>query len=58
MAIHKHHAKKKRLIKAGRQTKWAPFWAVFKTFGKGKRVHPSRLTHVKRTWRRGGGTNA
>jgi len=52
MATFKHPAKKKRLIKAGKQTKWAPFWTVFKVYGKGKRVHPSRHTHVKRSWRR------
>jgi len=35
-----------------RQTKWAPFWAVIRKFGKGKRVHPSQLTTVRRHWRR------
>ncbi len=52
MTTYKHPAKKKRLIKKSKQTKWAPFWAVFKTYGKGRRVHPSRITHVKRNWRR------
>lgn len=52
MARYKHPAKKKRLGKAASQTKWAPFWAVMKKFGKGRRVHPSRITHVKRSWRR------
>lgn len=52
MATNKHPAKKKRLIKLGGQTKWAPFWTVFKVYGKGKKVHPSRHTHVKRNWRR------
>ncbi len=52
MATNKHPAKKKRLIKLSEQTKWAPFWCVFKTYGKGKRVHPSRITFVKRSWRR------
>lgn len=52
MATNKHPAKKKRLIKLSGQTKWAPFWSVFKAYGKGKRVHPSRLTVVKRSWRR------
>jgi len=44
--------KKKRLAKLQRQTRWAPFWTVLKTYGKARRVHPSRLTHVKRSWRR------
>ena len=52
MATYKHPAKKKRLIKKGKQTKWAPFWTVFKIYGKGRRVHPSRHTEVKRSWRR------
>ncbi len=52
MSRFKHPAKKKRLIKKSGQTKWAPFWTVFKVHGKGKSVHPSRHTHVKRSWRR------
>lgn len=52
MARTKHPAKKGRLIKQGRQTKWAPFWTVFKVYGKGRRMHPSRYTHIKRSWRR------
>ena len=57
MGSHKHPAKKRRLTKLSHQTKWAPFWTVFKAYGKGKKVHPSRLTKVKRTWKRGS-TNA
>ena len=45
-------SKKRHLDRAKRQTKWAPFWTVIKKFGKGKKVHPSRITHVKRSWRR------
>jgi len=45
-------AKKLRLAKRLKQTKWAPFWTVPKTYGKGKRVHPGRHTAVKRSWRR------
>lgn len=52
MATNKHPSRKKRLGKLNQQTKWAPFWTVFKAFGKGRRVHPSRLTQVKRSWRR------
>lgn len=35
-----------------RQTKWTPFWAVIRAHGKGKRVHPSSMTAVRRSWRR------
>ena len=48
----KTSGKKKRLAKAGRQTRWAPFWIIPKVFGRGRRVHPSRLTDVKRSWKR------
>ena len=47
----KRRSKKQHLDKAGKQTKWAPFWAVLRKYGKGKRVHPSAITHVKRSWR-------
>jgi hypothetical protein len=46
-----HSSKKRHLDKVGKQTKWAPFWTVLKKWGKGKKVHPSRHTHVKRSWR-------
>jgi ribosomal protein L39E len=52
MARFIHPSRKKRLAKAGRQTKWAPFWLIPKVFGKGRRIHPSRLTVKKRSWRR------
>ncbi len=52
MARYKHPSRKKRLAKAGTQTRWAPFWTVPKIFGLGRRVHPGRQTHVKRHWRR------
>ncbi len=44
-------SKKRHLAKVGKQTKWAPFWTVLKKYGKGKKVHPSAHTHVKRQWR-------
>jgi len=44
--------RKIKYTKQGRRTKWAPFWAVVKKYGKGKRVHPSFMTRVKRNWRR------
>ncbi|HIH18260.1 MAG TPA: hypothetical protein HA282_01665 [Nanoarchaeota archaeon] len=52
MAHYKSLHKKKKLAKKGSQTKWAPFWLVFKIAGKGKKVHPSRFTTVKRHWKR------
>lgn len=48
----KNQNKKATLAKKGRQTKWAPIWVVLKKFGMGKRVHPSRVTAVRRSWRR------
>ena len=44
--------KKLKLGVHGRRTKWAPVWIVIKKFGKGKRIHPSAITQVKRSWRR------
>ena len=52
MATSKPKSKKIRLAKKGNQTKWAPFWTVPKIYGKGRRVHPGRHTHIKRNWRR------
>jgi len=52
MAVFKHIARKVRLAKHGRQTRWAPFWTIPKMYGKGKQVHPGRHTVVKRSWRR------
>lgn len=51
MTRYKHPAKKKRLIKASRQTRWAPVFTVLKKYGPGKRVHPSQYS-TKRSWRR------
>ena len=45
------YQKKIKLSKQGRRTKWAPFWCVVKKYGKGKKMHPSQMTHVKRSWR-------
>jgi ribosomal protein L39E len=52
MAKVKHPSKKLRLAKAGRQTRWAPFWTVPKKYGKARKVHPGRHTARKRSWRR------
>ena len=48
----KNQAKKAKLMKAGRQTKWTPVWVVLKKFGKTKKMHPSAITTKKRSWRR------
>ena len=54
MARYKHPSRKKRLAKLNRRTRWAPFWAVVKATPKGRGpTHPSRITSVKRSWRRG-----
>ncbi len=42
------HQKKIKLGVAQRQTKWAPFWAVIRKNGQGKRVHPSQITKFRR----------
>jgi len=52
MARYIHKSRKKKLAKLGRQTRWAPFWTVPKTYGKGRKIHPGRHTVVKRNWRR------
>ncbi|MEM4625338.1 MAG: hypothetical protein QXJ28_01025 [Candidatus Pacearchaeota archaeon] len=43
--------KKVKLVKAGRRTNWAPFWVIVRKFGVGKRIHPSAITRVRRSWR-------
>lgn len=48
----KPKGKKNRLAKKSKQTRWAPFWLIPKVFGAGRKVHPSRITKVKRNWRR------
>ncbi len=52
MARNKPVGKKLRLAKRLKQRRWAPFWTVLKIYGKGRRVHPGRHTHIKRNWRR------
>ena len=52
MATNKHPSRKKRLAKAGKQTRWAPVWTVPKKYGKNRKVHPGRHTVVKRSWRK------
>lgn len=48
----KYKGKKEKLTVKGKQTKWAPIWAVLRKFGTGKRVHPSAITHHRRSWKR------
>jgi ribosomal protein L39E len=48
----RYYPKKVKLAAKTRQTKWAPFWAVLKKFGLGKRIHPSQITKHRRHWRR------
>lgn len=44
--------KKVAVTKANKRTKWAPFWAVVRKYGMGKRVHPSQMTRTRRHWKR------
>ena len=50
----RHFQKKIKLGVAGRRTKWAPVWAILRKFGqgKGRKIHPSRITNMRRSWRR------
>ncbi len=48
----KNYPKKVKLAVQNRKTKWAPFWAVVRKFGPGKKVHPSQITKQRRQWRR------
>jgi len=48
----KFYQKKIKLGVANKRTKWAPFWAVLRKYGLGKRVHPSEITKHRRQWRR------
>ena len=52
MARNKHVSRKLKLIKKGKQTKWAPVWTVPKKYGAGRKLHPGRHTTTKRSWRR------
>jgi ribosomal protein L39E len=52
MAKNRVYQKKIKLAKQGRRTRWAPVWVIVKKLGKGKKVHPSAVTHVKRHWTR------
>ena len=52
MARYKPRAKKLRLAKARQHTKWAPIWIIPKINRGLKRIHPSRYTRIKRSWRR------
>ncbi len=47
----KCYQKKVKLVKHARRTKWAPFWIILRKFGQGKKIHASRITRLRRTWR-------
>ena len=47
----KCYQKKVKLGVHGKRTKWAPVWTVIKKYGQGKRIHPSKMTRIKRSWR-------
>jgi ribosomal protein L39E len=48
----RRYQKKVKLAVHNRRTGWAPFWAVIKKYGKGKRIHPSQMTSIRRNWRK------
>lgn len=50
----KNPIKKTKLAVKGRQTKWAPVWALLRKFGtsSAKFHHVSEITNRKRSWRR------
>ena len=50
--VKKRNSKKIQLAKQRKRTNWAPVWVVLKKYGAGKRVHPSRMTRIKRHWTR------
>lgn len=50
--VKKSRSKKIKLGKQTKRTKWAPVWVILKKFGKGKRVHPSEITRIRRKWNR------
>lgn len=52
MAKNKPRAKKLRLAKRGKQTKWAPLWLSLRINKGVRRVHPARYTKIKRSWRK------
>jgi len=52
MARYKQPSKKLKLGKQTRRSRWAPFWLIPKVYGQGKKIHPARLTRIKRSWRR------
>ena len=50
--VKKKYQKKIKLSRQNRKTRWAPVWLVLKKLGTGKKVHPSSVTALKRSWRR------
>ncbi len=52
MGSNKKKAKKIKLAKEAKHTRWAPIWIIPKINKGLKKVHPMRYTSVKRFWRR------
>ncbi len=52
MTRYKPKAKKLRLAKRRKQTRWAPIWIIPKIYKGLRRVHPVRFTRIKRNWRK------
>lgn len=52
MSTNKPKAKKLRLAKARKHTRWAPIWIIPKINNGLKKIHPMRYTKKKRSWRR------
>jgi len=52
MSRNKPKAKKLRLAKQHKLTRWAPIWIIPKINKGMKKVHPSRYTAKKRSWRK------
>ena len=48
----RYYHKSVKLAVKGRQTNWAPVWAVIRKFGQGKKKHPSEITKNRRHWAR------
>ncbi len=52
MTRYKPKAKKLRLAKRRKQTRWAPIWIIPRIYKGLRRVHPVRFTRIKRNWRK------
>jgi len=48
----KTKAKKIKLAKEAKHTRWAPIWIIPKINNGIKKIHPLRYTAIKRNWRK------